>query len=83
MRTMTLTFPETVFSSIRLSPEEFIREMRIDAASQRVAQQRVSHERAADIAGVTRAEFIDSLAQRGISLMQADYDEIMDEANRA
>jgi len=83
MTTMTMTFPETVFSSIRWSPEEFIREMRIEAAAQWYAQQRVSQERAADIAGISRAEFIDRLAQRGIPVMQADYDEIMDEVNRA
>jgi predicted HTH domain antitoxin len=83
MTTMTMTVPETVFSSIRWSPEEFIREMRIEAAAQWYAQSRVSQERAADIAGVTRAEFIDMLALRGIPVMQADYDEIMDEVNRA
>jgi len=83
MTTMTMTLPETIFSAIRWSPDEFIREMRIEAAAQWYAQQRVSQERAAEIAGLSRAEFINALAQRRIPLVQAEYEEIIEEVRRA
>ena len=82
MTTMTMTFPETVFSAIRWSPDEFIREMRTEAAAQWYAQQRVSQERAAEIAGLSRAELINALAQRRIPVVQADYEDIMEEGRR-
>lgn len=82
MTTMTMSFPETVFSSTRWSPDEFVREMRIEAASQWYSQKRISQERAADIAGLTRSEFIDALAVRRIPVVQAEFDEIMDEVRR-
>ena len=82
MTTMTMTLPETIFSAIRWSPDEFIREMRIEAAAQWYAQQRVSQERAAEIAGLSRAEFINALARRRIPVVQAEYEEIMEEVRR-
>ncbi len=82
MTTMTMSFPETVFSSTRWSPDEFVREMRIEAATQWYSQKRISQERAADIAGLTRSEFIDALALRRIPVVQAEFDEIMDEVRR-
>jgi predicted HTH domain antitoxin len=80
--TLTMNLPETIFSAVRWSPDEFIREMRIEAAAQWYAQQRISQEKAAEIAGVTRAEFITALAQRGIPVVQAEFDEIMEEMRR-
>jgi len=82
MTTMTMSFPETVFSSTRWSPDEFVREMRIEAATQWYSQKRISQERAADIAGLTRSEFIDALALRRIPVVQTEFDEIMEEVRR-
>ncbi len=82
MTTMTVSFPETAFSAVRRTPDEFIREMRIEAATQWYAQQRVSQERGAEIAGLSRAEFIDELAARRIAVVQAAYSEISAEVQR-
>jgi hypothetical protein len=62
MPTMTIELPENIFSSLRKTPAEFIREMRIEAAAQWYSQQRISQEKGAEIAGISRAEFIDELA---------------------
>lgn len=43
--------------------------MRIEAATQWYAQQRISQEKAAEIAGISRAEFIDELARRRIPVI--------------
>ncbi|HCE45360.1 MAG TPA: hypothetical protein DET40_17610 [Lentisphaeria bacterium] len=57
--------------------------MRIEAATQWYAQQRISQEKAAEIAGLGRAEFIDALSLRHIPLVQVDLNELMDEVRRA
>ena len=83
MTTMTIDLPETVFSALRKSPTEFIKEMRIEAATQWYSQQRISQEKGAEIAGISRAEFIDELALRSISVDQVTFDELMEEIHLA
>ena len=82
MRSMTIELPETVFSALRKVPAEFLKEMRIEAAAQWYAQQRVSQDKGAEIAGISRAEFIDELARRRIPVDQATFEELMDESGR-
>ncbi|PIP06474.1 MAG: hypothetical protein COX52_07155 [Syntrophobacterales bacterium CG23_combo_of_CG06-09_8_20_14_all_48_27] len=82
MKSMTIELPETVFSALRKAPAEFVKEMRIEAATQWYAQERISQEKGAEIAGISRAEFINELARRQISVDQAGFDEIMEEVRR-
>ena len=51
MTTVTLQFPEGVFSELRRSPEEFARELRVAAAIHWYQRGEISHEKAADVAG--------------------------------
>ena len=51
MTTVSIELPETVFSALRLSPKDFVNEMRIAAAVQWYAQQQISQGKAAEIAG--------------------------------
>lgn len=83
MTTITIDLPESVFSSVRQSPDEFIQEMRIEAATQWYARQQVSQEKAAEIAGLSRAAFIDELARRKIPVIQVTIEEVLEEARRA
>jgi predicted HTH domain antitoxin len=83
MTSMTIDLPETVFSALRKAPDEFVKEMRIEAATQWYAQQRISQEKGAEIAGISRAAFIDELARRGIAVDQVTFDELMEETRRA
>lgn len=82
MATVTIELPETVFSALRRAPNEFIKEMRIEAATQWYAQQRISQEKGAEIAGISRAEFIDELARRRIPVVQVSFEELMAEVRR-
>lgn len=79
MATMTITLPDSVFSALRRASSEFIKEMRIEAATQWYAQRRISQEKGAEIAGISRAEFIDELARRCIPVIQVDFDDLMEE----
>jgi predicted HTH domain antitoxin len=65
-----------VYSALRCSPEEVIREMRLAAAMEWYAQERISQGKGAEIAGLSRAEFIDELARRKIPVGQLRPEEL-------
>lgn len=52
MTSVTLQFPEGVFSALRRSPDEFARELRLAAAVHWYERGEVSQEKAAEIAGL-------------------------------
>jgi predicted HTH domain antitoxin len=69
-----------VFSALRLAPDEFAREMRIAAAIQWYAQGVVSQGKAAELAGLLRAEFLDeSYCRKVVPACQVTAEELADE----
>lgn len=76
MTQLALELPDNIFSALRLPPAEFAREMRIAAAVQWYAEQRISQEKAAEIAGQSRAEFIDELRHRKVPAIQISEAEL-------
>jgi predicted HTH domain antitoxin len=82
MTTVSIELPDSVFSALRREPTAFVREMRIEAATQWYAQRRVSQEKGAEIAGISRAEFIDELARRRIPVVQTTLEELREEVHR-
>ncbi len=79
MTTVTIDLPDTVFSALRLAPNDFAREMRIAAAVQWYAQQKVSQGKAAEIAGLNRVEFLDELYRRKVPAIQVTLEELKTE----
>ncbi len=57
--------PEGAFSALRKDPDEFAKELRLAAAAKWYEMGIVSQERASEIAGLSKAEFIFSLAKFG------------------
>ena len=82
MTTLTIELPEGAFSALRRSPQEFAKEMRIAAAIQWYAQQQISQEKAAEIAGLSRAEFLDELFRRRVPASQVTLQELVKEIER-
>lgn len=80
---LTIDMPESVFSAIRKSPSEFAAEMRLAAAVKWYEMGVVSQEKAAEIAGLTRADFIFSLTRFGVSPFQSTADEIKEDLRNA
>jgi predicted HTH domain antitoxin len=74
---------EGILSSVRQDPEGFTRELRIAAAVKWYELRRISQGRAAEIAGLSRAEFIDALGRYGVSPFQQTADEIVRDAEEA
>jgi predicted HTH domain antitoxin len=80
---LTIEMPEGALSSLRQDPANFIRELRLAAAVKWYEMQRVSQGRAAEVAGISRSEFITALGQFGVSPFQYEAEEIIEEAERA
>lgn len=76
MTQLSLVLPDNIFSSLRMTPTAFVREMRVAAAVQWYAEQRISQEKAAEIAGQSRIAFIDELRLRKVPAIQLDATEL-------
>lgn len=79
---MTIDMPEEALAALRTNPESFARELRLAAAVKWYELRRVTQERAAKIAGLSRAEFLASLGQFGVSPFQYTAAEALEEAGR-
>lgn len=79
MPTIKYNLPPSVFSALRLSPDEFAREMRIAASVQWYSQGIVSQSTAAGVADLTRAEFLEELFRRKVPACQVTYEELIEE----
>lgn len=82
MPTVTMDLPEDVFSALRRSPEEFAREMRLAAAMLWYSRSMISQERAAEIAGLSRAEFLKALARNEMDVFVVDFGDLEREVER-
>lgn len=82
-KTIHLDIPSDAFSALRVSPEEFGRELRLAAAIKWYEMERISQGKAAEIAGLSRHAFLDALSRYGASPVQtspAQFDEEVDRA---
>jgi predicted HTH domain antitoxin len=66
-----------VLAAVHQDPDEFVRELRTAAAVKWYELERISQGRAAEIAGLSRAEFIAALGRYGVSPFQQTADEIL------
>ncbi len=82
MVSMTIDMPEGALAAMRKDSVGFAHEMRLAAAVKWYELRRVSQGRAAEIAGLSRAEFIAELGRFGVTPFQASADEILEEAVR-
>ena len=76
MATLTIEVPEGVLSTLRLSPREAEKDVRLAAAIDWYRRGLVSQGKAAEIAGIPRADLIDELAARKIDVVEADLEEL-------
>jgi predicted HTH domain antitoxin len=76
---LVLDLPESTFSSLRLSPAQYIDEMRRAAAVKWYELRRISQGKAAELCGVSRAQFIQILSDYRVSVLQDDPDSLAPE----
>jgi predicted HTH domain antitoxin len=83
MSQIIIDVPSTAFSALRKSPDEFAREMRIAAAVQWYAEGLISQEKAAEIAGLSRAALLDELFRRRVPACQVTIEDLRKELEGA
>lgn len=79
MTTIPIELPESIFSSLRRTPEDFVKEMRIAAAVKWYELKQLSQGKAAEVAGLTRAEFIEALSRFQVSPFQYTAEELAED----
>ncbi|TMB88175.1 MAG: UPF0175 family protein [Chloroflexi bacterium] len=77
---MTIEMPEEALAGLRKDPAGFARELRLAAAAKWYELRQISQGRAAEIAGLSRREFLDALGRFGVTPFQYDADDIVREA---
>ena len=82
MTTVTVELPEAVFSALRRSPEEFVREMRLAAAIHWYERGEISQEKAAQIAGLDRVDFLSAIAREQADAFVVDINDLKRELDR-
>ncbi|MCL5966712.1 MAG: UPF0175 family protein [Deltaproteobacteria bacterium] len=73
---LTVDLPETAFSTFKSTPELFIREMRLAAAVKWYEIGKVSQSKGAELAGVSRQEFLEALGRFKVSPYQVTPGEL-------
>jgi predicted HTH domain antitoxin len=76
---VSIELPRDVFSALRQDPDGFVREMRVAAAVKRYEISVISQSKAAEIAGLSRAQFVNALNQFKVSPFQYSADAIVAE----
>ncbi len=79
---MTIEMPEEALASVRKDPTAFVRELRLAAAVKWYELGEVSQGRAAEIAGISRQEFVLALGRYRVSPFQYSPEEASSEAGR-
>lgn len=83
METVEVRFelPSDVLSALRQDPDGFVQEMRLAAAAKWYEMALISQSKGAEIAGVSRAEFLAALARFGVSPFQVETEEMIQDVD--
>jgi predicted HTH domain antitoxin len=76
MTTLQLTLPDEVFAALRRSPYELARELRLAAAIHWYSRGEISQERAAQLAGLDRTDFLLALTREGVDAFVVDLESL-------
>lgn len=79
MTAITIQIHDSVLPVLHLDPAGFVQEMHLVTAIKWYELQCVSQEKAAEIAGISRADFITALSLAKVSPFQLTADEIREE----
>ena len=82
-RQVVMELPEGAFSALRVEPAALAREMRLAAAVKWYELGRLSQDKAAELAGLSRIEFIDALGRFKVSPIQETLEELAEGLSRA
>ncbi|MCF8105968.1 MAG: UPF0175 family protein [Desulfohalobiaceae bacterium] len=79
-RTVSFDLPVGVFSALRKTPDELKRDIRVIAAVKWYEMGQISQEKAAEIAGLCRENFLMELSKFNVTPFQYTASEVLEEA---
>jgi predicted HTH domain antitoxin len=83
MKTITIEIPDDIPLAFAASEEDLSRQVRLAAAIFWYDQGLISQGKGAELAGLTRVEFIDALGRANVSAIQTSVEELRAEAIQA
>lgn len=83
LKTYSIELPGSAFSALRKSPAEFIQEMKYAAVVKWYEAEMISQDKAAEIAGLSRYDFLNLLARYQVSVIQYTPDFLEEELRHA
>ncbi len=83
MTDIIVQLPESAFAALRKDPAEFATEMRIAASVKWYEMGLISQEKAAEIAGLSRIQFINALNRLHVSPLQYTQEDLVGELKDA
>ncbi len=83
MEKVVLQIPEEVLISLKESPSEFSRNILMLSAVKLYEMGKLSSGRAADLAGVSRISFLQSLSKYSVPIFHVSHDELRQDLSNA
>jgi len=83
MTSVEVTFPDSLLAALRKAPHEVAHEVRVAASIHWYQQGAISMERAAEFAGLGRADFLAELARRHVDVFVVEEEDLARELRDA
>ncbi len=79
-QTLTIPYPDSLPDALRMSKKEFEQEARLMLAAQLFSERKITSGQAAEMAGITRIDFLLKTGGLGLSPAMPTADEIAEDA---